>query len=743
MVETIGTSVNESYYTTWIATDTRRNNFFWQLTQQGLWPNTLAPDLSHYGGVANEGLQVTISNPNGSGTIYFTTDGTDPRAPGGFVAGQTYSDPIPVNESTLVRARVLSAAGDWSPEIAAHFIIPPPSPTFLPAGSGDWTLNDNWSSAPLAYPNSVGGVAVIPPGNGTDRNVNLRAPVTIGVISFPQNASTNRNRVRDQDTGSTLTFQNTNGPALIEVGGTAEGYVEFEVLAGASLQSDLRLHITNIAGNAEYGALRLRANWSGPGGLIKSGLGVASLTGDAKTYTGATLIEEGVLLVSQPATPTASFGITVRPGGQLRLISANDAGGPRVYAFGGPLFLEGYGRGPEIPEHQVLGKLGALRYDPGSQDNKAVVANPVELTGPTDLHVDGARNVLELAGVISGPHPITKSGGGTLRLAADNSAFTQSIQIDNGTLELAGPIGSPVNLADTGKLSGHGRVGWITGSGSLVLKQSILYSEAVANWSHSFVLGKTGSPLYAQSAAAGNGLLLLPALPTPPLAMDIYLTALPVSGDVFRGGYFVPFGLDLAGALAFVPKRVFVPDVQGGQLFDNQTWSEIPNVQFTTVAEAADFGQGLVQGRALEVRVDGAPVTFAAWQAAAFPSPADLANPLVSGPGANPNGSGVPNLLRYALGLSLTDNPAPRAPQFAGSASAPAIRFPFDAGCNDIAYVVEATGDVFDWSSPRILFDSRMDFPPTANAGWISVSDPAASGQQQYYRLRVFLIGGP
>jgi autotransporter-associated beta strand protein len=105
------------------------------------------------------------------------------------------------------------------------------------------------------------------------------------------------------------------------------------------------------------------------------------------------------------------------------------------------------GRGPEIPEQSALGKLGALRYDPGSQDNQAIVINPVQLTGPTDLHVDGSRNILELAGVISGAHPITKSGGGTLRLSADNRAYTQPVQIENGTIALAGPIGSPVNLA--------------------------------------------------------------------------------------------------------------------------------------------------------------------------------------------------------------------------------------------------------------------------------------------------------
>jgi autotransporter-associated beta strand protein len=738
MQETIGSTVNESFYNTWIVSDTRRNNFFSQLTQQALWPATLAPAFSHYGGIVTAGLPVTISNPNGSGTIYFTTNGADPRAPGGAITGQGYSSPITVNQTTIIRARVRSTTGVWSPEIEARFVVPPAMPTFLPVASGDWTLNDNWSSTPLPYPNGAGSVATIPPSAGTDRNVNLRAPVTVGQMFFPQGASTNRNRVRDQDTGNTLTFQNTNGPALIEVGGTAEGYVEFEVLTGTVLQSDLQLHVTNIVGDFEHGALRLRANWSGSGGLIKSGLGATSLTGDAKTYTGATVIEQGVVLVTQPATPTASPTITVQPGGQLRLISANDAEGPRVYTFGGPLFLEGSGRGPEIPDQSALGKLGALRYDPGSQDNEAIVTNPIQLTGPTDLHVDGARNVLELAGAISGPHPITKTGGGTLRLSADNMAYTQSIQVENGTAALAGPIGSSVNVADIGALAGHGQVGTITGTGNLKLDGTILQAAGVTGLAHSFVFGKTGSPVYAQPADAGNGLLVLPSTPAAPQALDIYLAALPSPGDVFRGGYFVPFNVNLGASLAGAPKRVFIPDAQGAHTFANQTWSQISNVQFTTVAEAV----GVVQAKILEVRVGGAPATFAAWQAAAFPNPADLANPLVSGPGADPQGTGVPNLLRYALGLALTDDPSQRAPQFAGSPSAPAIRFPFDAGRNDIAYVVEATSNIADWSSPTILFDSRTDFPPAAQSGWIAVSDPSISGTQRFYRLRVFLVGG-
>ena len=741
MQETIGATVNEEFYIVWLVSDIRRNNFFTQLTGQSLWSATLAPGFSHYGGTITPGLSLTLSNPNGSGTIYYTTNGADPRAAGGAIAGQAYSGAIPINVTTTVNARVCSLAGVWSPIIEARFVVPPPAPTFLPAGSGDWTANENWSSTPAAYPNTAGSTAMIPPPGGADRNVNLRAPVTIGQLIFPQADATTRNRLRDQGAGNTntLTFQSTNGPARIEVGGTGAGYVEFEVLAGITLQSDLRLHVTNIVGNFEHGALRLRENWSGPGGLIKSGPGVVALTGAAKNYTGPTLIEAGVLLVTQPATPTASPALTVQSGGQLRLISASDANGARIYTFGGPLSLAGFGRGPEIPESQALGKLGALRYDPGGADNQAVVTNPILFTSPTDVHVDGARNELALTGPLSGSHPLTKTGGGNLRLAADNAAYTQPIQLDNGELILAGVLGSDVDLAAPAVITGSGAVGALSGGGTLAL-HGLLQAHAVTGLTQQFVFTKTGSPNYALPAAASNGVLVLPTVPVAPQTVALYLATTPTPGDYYRGGFFVPFSANLAAALGNMSPQVFIPAALGTHLFENQTWSQLSAAQITTVAETADFGGGPMAGRILEIRIGGAPATFAAWQAAAFPNPADLANPLVSGPGADPLASGVPNLLRYALGLPLPGDGASAAPQFVGTAAAPAIRFPFDGGRNDIAYVVEATTNLADWATPTILFDSRTDFPPEAESGWITVTDPLPAAVQKFYRLRVFRL---
>jgi autotransporter-associated beta strand protein len=743
MSDTIGVSLDPSFYNTWIVSDTRRNTYFTQLSAQGLWFSVLAPGFSHYGGTVAAGLQLALTNPNGSGTIYFTTNSTDPRAPGGGIAGQPYTTPLTIPETRQVKARVRSTAGVWSPVIEASFTVPPPVPTFLPAASGDWTVATNWSSAPAPYPDGAGAVAIVPPPSEGDRNVNLRAPVVVGQIHFPQESSSARNRVRDQATTNTLTFQATNGSALLSVGGTGEGYVEFEVLAGTQLASTLQLEVTNLVGNAEHGALRLRAGWSGPGGLAKTGPGVASLTGEGKDFAGPVVIEEGVLQVTQPATPTNASSVTVEAGGQLRLISANSGGQPRVHSFGGPISLAGYGRGAQIPDQAGLGKLGALRYDPGSDDNRAVVTNPILVAEPSDLHVDGSRNTLELTGPIAGSHAVSQSGGGVVRLTADSRGFSQPWQVNRGVLDLDGHLGGPVSIAAGAALTGHGSAGALSGGGQVRLGQNTLRAAAAAGMDFAFTFGKLGSPVYPLPTNAVNGVLVLGSAPVGIQSLDIYLTGNPpVPGSARRGGFLVPFANDLAGAIAGVPWRVFVRDVNGSHVFDGSNWSPLPAMQVTTVPETASLPDGTFAGRVLEVRYQGAPATYPAWQGAAFPNPNDLGNPLISGPGADPHNSGMPNLLRYALGLGLNDDPATRKPQFVGSVTAPGLRFPFDAGRNDLAYVVEVSTRLEDWSAATVLFDSRTDLPPPMEAGWITVADPAPSPGQGYYRLRVFLVSG-
>ncbi|MGI9568236.1 MAG: lamin tail domain-containing protein, partial [Desulfobulbia bacterium] len=97
----------------------------------GMYPSINAPVFNingsyQHGGEISAGDTLTMTNPDGSGTIYYTLDGTDVRAPGGgFSASkQTYTGPIPLNEATLVTARVLNG-GQWSAANVATYSTGP------------------------------------------------------------------------------------------------------------------------------------------------------------------------------------------------------------------------------------------------------------------------------------------------------------------------------------------------------------------------------------------------------------------------------------------------------------------------------------------------------------------------------------------------------------------------------------------------------------------------------------------
>jgi hypothetical protein len=71
------------------------------------------PSLSPPPGEIIPGFQLFLTHTNSSGTIYYTIDGTDPRAIGGSVAGSAYSGPILLARSAHVMARVLMGT-NWS-----------------------------------------------------------------------------------------------------------------------------------------------------------------------------------------------------------------------------------------------------------------------------------------------------------------------------------------------------------------------------------------------------------------------------------------------------------------------------------------------------------------------------------------------------------------------------------------------------------------------------------------------------
>jgi hypothetical protein len=92
-----------------------------QLRAAGLYPSVSAPAFNQFGGKIDPGFRLQITAP--VGTIYYTTNGLDPRVYGtGEIATQAliYNSAITLNAPTPVKARVLAGA-NWSALTEAVF----------------------------------------------------------------------------------------------------------------------------------------------------------------------------------------------------------------------------------------------------------------------------------------------------------------------------------------------------------------------------------------------------------------------------------------------------------------------------------------------------------------------------------------------------------------------------------------------------------------------------------------------
>jgi len=105
----------------------RTNTLINQLKNRNFYPTTDAVSFNQYGGVVGSNFQLVLSNP-GSGKIYYTIDGTDPRNDGGSIKSnaQLYSGPITLpNGVYTVKARVYrsNATDRWSAMCPRKFYV--------------------------------------------------------------------------------------------------------------------------------------------------------------------------------------------------------------------------------------------------------------------------------------------------------------------------------------------------------------------------------------------------------------------------------------------------------------------------------------------------------------------------------------------------------------------------------------------------------------------------------------------
>lgn len=91
----------------------------------GVYPAIDGVVYNQFGGAISQSFSISLTNPNGSGTIYYTTDKTDPRASGGGLSGsaQIYNGSFTLSPGVYtIKARVKSGS-TWSAMCPATFYV--------------------------------------------------------------------------------------------------------------------------------------------------------------------------------------------------------------------------------------------------------------------------------------------------------------------------------------------------------------------------------------------------------------------------------------------------------------------------------------------------------------------------------------------------------------------------------------------------------------------------------------------
>jgi hypothetical protein len=337
-----------------------------------------------------------------------------------------------------------------------------------------------------------------------------------------------------------------------------------------------------------------------------------------------------------------------------------------------------------------------------------------------------------LNGPLSGPGPLNKTGGGTLALVTASEGFDAALNVLNGSVRLRGSVGSPLLASSASTLDLAGASGPLGGTGSLVLPATLLRVPSIAGLRRSFLLTRPGSPDPSDAAASGNAVLVTQTVGQA-IALEIYIDANPSPRDRFRGIYHLPAGADWSALLADNSCRIFLPDALGDQVAFGRTWSETALASLARVPARLNAPEGPIAGYILEVRFDGAPLTYAAWQSRHF---APSVDPAISGPAADPTGSGLANLFRFAFGLDATEAVSERLPIIRAENARAIFRFPYDPGLRHLRWLVESTTDLASWNLAEVLFDSASSLAEPDADGWLEF-EHLASDARRFYRLRL------
>lgn len=294
----------------------------------------------------------------------------------------------------------------------------------------NWATGANWvgNIAPVA-----GDDLIFPSGAARLANINnLAAGLSINSLAFTGggylitgNALSLAGNITDDPTG----------------GGSTTNTLELDLVLPA---------VRTITVGA--GTFVLRGVLSGAGGITKAGTATLELNGSAaNTYTGATLVSGGTLLLNKTAGVIAVPGaLTVGDGAgtreTLRLQANNQIAAAVVPILNGGLVELGAFTqtvaGLTLTDGQVTATTGTLTLNGNVTVNAASASSSLGgnlalgTAARTFTVADGAAaDDLLVAGVVSGSGELLKAGAGRLVLSAANT-YTGATTVQAGTLNL-------------------------------------------------------------------------------------------------------------------------------------------------------------------------------------------------------------------------------------------------------------------------------------------------------------------
>ena len=156
-------SVQTGKFNSWVSPTVGRRRYLLGPAREdfrinNLWPETTPPEFSQFGGTVDEGYPLLVTNK--AGTIYYTTDGSDPRLTGGAARPSAVSQPGSLLDVALFPIESVWAYNDSDGDLGTSWRFLSYNDDLWPTGKGA-----------LGYGPIKDGTIVIPIGTEVNKSI--------------------------------------------------------------------------------------------------------------------------------------------------------------------------------------------------------------------------------------------------------------------------------------------------------------------------------------------------------------------------------------------------------------------------------------------------------------------------------------------------------------------------------------------------------------------------------------------